>query len=146
MGIYLTTNPRDALNYAEEAGIGEYCRNEEDGVDEMPEPVVVTIPGSTLVQLVLSNSLRIDPDGWTVSRATLATEEKNSANPTGSKASTVAKQSMSPGSRSRTRMGSCLRATPISKRCSTNRPSWQLDRFPETFQAGCAGRRTFRPW
>jgi hypothetical protein len=65
VGIYLTTNPRDALNYAEEAGIGEYCRNEEDGVDEMPEPVVVTIPGSALVQLVLSNSLRIDPDwGW----------------------------------------------------------------------------------
>lgn len=65
-GLYVTTDPRDALRYAEEAAIGEAVRNE-DGDDGTVEAIVVIMPGHALVELLAAKpaELRLEPDwGW----------------------------------------------------------------------------------
>lgn len=65
-GLYLTANPNDALNYADEAAIGEHCDN--DGAGSV-QAAVVTVSGARLVELLAANSKRhalvLEPDwGW----------------------------------------------------------------------------------
>jgi hypothetical protein len=66
-GLFVTTNLKDALNYADEAAIREAYDNEENGVDDVrPDAVIVSISGAELVKMLEANATRpaieIEPD------------------------------------------------------------------------------------
>lgn len=80
-GLFVTTNLKDALSYADEAAIREAYDNEECGLDGVrPDAVVVSLPGADLVKLLDATgerpALEIEPDwGWVDGQESLAKHE-----------------------------------------------------------------------